>query len=262
MKSDFKERRQARIERLKERAAKHEREGEGRINQARNMASFIPFGQPILIGHHSEKGDRNYRAKIETNFNKGFSQLKYAGDLLDRSEVAASNHAIFSDDPEVIQKLKKKIDTLEKRQDLMKKANKIIKTKKTDPEKIELLKKLGIEEERAYKLLIPGFGGLGYASFTLTNNNATIKNAKDRLLVLERLNQQQTTETEINGVRVLDNVEDNRLQLFFPCKPSEEFRKLLKSNGYRWSPSQQAWQRQRNSYTLRQGKELAAKLSI
>ena len=32
--------------------------------QAHQMASVIPFGQPILVGHHSEKHDRKYRTKI------------------------------------------------------------------------------------------------------------------------------------------------------------------------------------------------------
>jgi len=41
-----------------------------------------------------------------------------------------------------------------------------------------------------------------------------------------------------------ENVEANRLQLLFPGKPDEETRKRLKRHGFRWAPSEGAWQRQ------------------
>lgn len=42
---------------------------------------------------------------------------------------------------------------------------------------------------------------------------------------------------------VLENAENKRLQLFFDEKPEETTRKILKSHGFRWAPSQKAWQR-------------------
>ena len=36
----------------------------------------------------------------------------------------------------------------------------------------------------------------------------------------------------------------SRLNIFFGSKPKEETRAALKSNGFRWSPKNQAWQRQ------------------
>ena len=35
-----------------------------------------------------------------------------------------------------------------------------------------------------------------------------------------------------------------RLQLFFEGKPEQKVRDILKSNGFKWAPSQSAWQRQ------------------
>ena len=40
------------------------------------------------------------------------------------------------------------------------------------------------------------------------------------------------------------NTEANRLQIFFDGKPDEATRTELKSNGFRWSPKAEAWQRQ------------------
>ena len=56
-------------------------------------------------------------------------------------------------------------------------------------------------------------------------------------------------------------MEQNRLQILFDGKPDEETRAALKSNGFRWSPKNQAWQRQltRNAeYAARQVLDLIA----
>jgi len=60
MKQDFEERREKRIETAQQRALKNETESNFLYKKAKEMASMIPLGQPILVGHHSEKGDRNY----------------------------------------------------------------------------------------------------------------------------------------------------------------------------------------------------------
>jgi hypothetical protein len=46
------------------------------------------------------------------------------------------------------------------------------------------------------------------------------------------------------GFQVERNTDINRLQLKFDGKPSENVRSILKSNGFRWSPREGAWQRQ------------------
>jgi len=51
----------------------------------------------------------------------------------------------------------------------------------------------------------------------------------------------------IGEIRVHENVEENQLQLFFPSKPSQEVRELLKSCGFHWSDFNKAWQRQLNN---------------
>lgn len=49
----------------------------------------------------------------------------------------------------------------------------------------------------------------------------------------------------INGevAKVVRNKEDMRLQLIFDGKPEDKTRGILKSNGFRWAPSNIAWQR-------------------
>ncbi|MGD9724772.1 MAG: DUF3560 domain-containing protein, partial [Pirellulales bacterium] len=61
-----------RRERLERRLEKRQEWGEKRdaqatqlFDRAHMLAQQIPLGQPILIGHHSERGHRRHIAKIE-----------------------------------------------------------------------------------------------------------------------------------------------------------------------------------------------------
>lgn len=52
------------------------------------MASIIPFGQPILVGHHSEQRDRNYRDRIHNTFGKAFAEQDKAAYYHSKAENA------------------------------------------------------------------------------------------------------------------------------------------------------------------------------
>ena len=114
---NYQERKQNRIERYQELAEKN-RELSSNIHEAAHkMASVIPFGQPILIGHHSEKSDRAYRGKIERKFKKSFEVLGKAKYYEQKAKAAENNNSISSDDPEAVVKLKEKIEKAEKLQE-------------------------------------------------------------------------------------------------------------------------------------------------
>ena len=81
-----------------------------------------------------------------------------------------------------------------------------------------------------------------YPSYLLTNNNANIRRTRQRIEDLK--SQSEYAGWAFPGGRAEINEGENRLQLFFEEKPSEEQRRELKSNGFKWAPSQGAWQRQ------------------
>lgn len=85
-----------------------------------------------------------------------------------------------------------------------------------------------------------------FASYTLTNNNACLKNTLARLERIKKAKEKPTNETEnINQYfAVMENTDIMRLQLKFEGKPSEEIRNILKSKGFKWSPTNMMWQRQ------------------
>ena len=260
MRSDFQERKDNRINRYNELSEKATEKSHRCLETAHDMAQAIPFGQPILIGHHSEKRDRNYRGKIENKFEQSRKEHEKSKHYAIKASAAENNNAIFSDDPEAIVKLKEKIAKLTKMQDTFKACNKIVKRKKgTQEEKIAELAKIdGVSFDNASKLFTPDFAGrIGIASYVLTNNNANIRTAKQRLEKLQRESTHKTTEITINGIRLVDNVEDNRLQMFFDGKPSDEIRTKLKSNGFRWSRYVGCWQRHRSNRATYAAKDIA-----
>ena len=61
---------------------------------------------------------------------------------------------------------------------------------------------------------------------------------------IESAKTSESTETEINGVRVVRNEQADRIQLFFDGKPEPEMITKLKHAAFKWSPSNGCWQRQ------------------
>lgn len=57
-------------------------------------------------------------------------------------------------------------------------------------------------------------------------------------------------EFEINNIKIIDSEENNRIEIYFDGKPSEDIRKYLKSKAWKWSPSKGAWQNYRNHQRL------------
>lgn len=169
---------------------------------------------------------------------------------------------ISSDDADAISKLQAKIEEAERLQGLMVVANKVVRKKKlSDDEKVTGLVELGLSEAVARELLVsnPIVGKAGFPSYRLTNNNANIRSMKQRIEQLERAAQDTTTELEFGEIRVIDNVEENRVQVIFPGKPSADVLAKLKSNGFHWARtwSGQPWQRKRNAWALQLAKEIA-----
>lgn len=66
--------------------------------------------------------------------------------------------------------------------------------------------------------------------------------------------QQPDNTTKFDGGEIVRNAEENRLQILFDEIPDADTRDALKSNGFRWSPRNKAWQRQ-----LTQNAEYAAR---
>ena len=79
-----------------------------------------------------------------------------------------------------------------------------------------------------------------FSSYDLTNNNSKIKRLESKVRETSR----GFAGWEFSGGRAEANMEMNRLQLFFDERPNDSQRANLKASGFKWAPSQDAWQRQ------------------
>jgi hypothetical protein len=123
------------------------------------------------------------------------------------------------------------------------------------------LSDLGISPETEAELKAPDYlGRTGFPDYSLKNNNANIRRLKARLEAIRKAQTREAPEDlERNGIRLVENVEMNRVQLFFPGKPAEAIRNGLKSDGFRWSPSQGCWQRHRSPFATNLAKRYLEK---
>ena len=252
--NSYEEKLAARKVRYQERAERARAESEQRSDNARQIMSFIPPGQPILVGHHSEKRHRRDLAKIDTNIRKSIEAGKKA-DHYERRAESAGKSGISSDDPEAVTKLKAKLAKLEAKQEGMKAANKLVRQHKggkiTTEGLTEAMTKIypGWTGTATTELLQPDFcGRVGFPGYVMTNNNGNMKRIRDRIADLERSATREPAQAvEQNGCRVVENTEENRIQLFFDGKPPAQVRAELKSRGFRWSRYHGAWQRHLNN---------------
>lgn len=158
-----------------------------------------------------------------------------------------------------VERLKIKVENLEAFQEKMKSANKIARSKKlSHDEKVsQLEQQIGVTNDVAEKILTPDvFGIVGFASYALTNNLAKIKQAKERIESITKLVEKGDEEVPFEFGTIEINNDDARIRLHFDCKPDEAMRDKLKKNGFRWSPSNSAWQRQLTNNAIRVTNEL------
>ena len=166
----------------------------------------------------------------------------------ERNEIM-DNRVISSDDPNAIQKLQDKLEMCEKSQKYMKEVNAYYRKNGT----CEGFP--GMEAARAARLdesvrQAYSWDKQPFPSYALTNNSAEIRRLKQRIEKLTVNQEVGFVGWTFDGGEVVANSEENRLQILFDEKPDEQKRSALKGNGFKWSPSQGAWQRQLNDNAI------------
>jgi hypothetical protein len=203
------------------------------------------------MGHYSERGDRAFRGRIHSMTTRGFADVEAAQRLRAKAEAVGSG-GISSDDPEAIDKLREQLAGVEQMQAKMKRVNLAIRRNAKEGQAAQLaaLVALGYSEAAGLQMLKPDFAGrIGFADYQLSNNNANARRIRERIAQLEQraaevASNPEPAEKVIAGVRIVEDTADNRLRLIFANKPAEAVRDALKRNGFRWSPTAGAWQRQ------------------
>lgn len=169
-----------------------------------------------------------------------------------------TNASIKSDDSNAVEKLQAKYDALKSEVERGKALNAYFRKHGT------LKGAEGISDATAQKFAEdherePYFNRQPYAAYRLQNANQELHRIQGRIDDLKKKqeaaiaaekNPQVAKEQaakkypKVDGVEVEENNSIDRIQLRFADIPPAETREMLKRNGFRWSPSQKAWQRQ------------------
>lgn len=232
--ADHEERRDRRIDRLTSRAAKARGNRDRLWNESKQ--GLPEFGEPIKVGHHSEKRHRRAIQRAHAKGFKGLEEDRKAKSLAERASAAARNTAISSDDPEALTRLKEKLAGMEAERDEIKRKNRLARAGKlSDAENPENPPHLrSIAGKRVYPM----------RGYVLKNLGGNIKRVKERIETLSKREGREAREVSRGGVQVIENGDVSRVQIHHDEIPPKEHRVWLKKHGFRWARSEQAWQRQ------------------
>lgn len=183
---------------------------------------------------------------------KKWEEIKW---MLHRMKTIGTG-GIKASDEKAVYKLQVALDAARELQEHMKAVNAYYRKHKT----LDGCEIVTDDERRSIEDFFARYPGIRnlkpYETYEFTNNNAKIHRLEDRIKEIQAIKDAGSSETEAaeyEGLKVVENTEAMRIQLIFDGKPDPEVRDILKSNGFRWAPSQGAWQRQLN----RNGKSAA-----
>ena len=116
----YEQKQQERKERYEERAQKARQESASAYQSARSILDVIPMGQPILVGHHSERRHRRDLARVDSSMRKSIEASDKAAHYAGKA-ASVGTGGVSQDDPEAVVKLRAEIAD-QKRDDVAAKA--------------------------------------------------------------------------------------------------------------------------------------------
>lgn len=170
----YRDRRLARAERLRGWSETNAAKSDARYAGAKQVSDGIPFGQPILVGHHSERRHRRDAARIHDGMRAAIDlddKARRQASAADEIEAQAAG-AIYDDDPDAIEALTAKLAKLEARREAMKAAN--VEYRKAHRDE---LKTMGAYERSQ---------AIPFPRYSIANIGGNITRARERLARLQR----------------------------------------------------------------------------
>lgn len=221
------------------------------LNDSYRIAASCPS---VLIA-----GPANFPVRKKEKQNaasdRNMEEFRDVQGLLDKIRSVGMG-GISSDDPNALEKLKAKLASLERLQETMKAANAYYRKHKT----VDGCPDLTDQQIAAIKADMGNSwraNPVPFESYELTNNNANIRRIRERVEQLEKAQTEPAPDGwTFDGGEVVMNKAENRVQIIFDGKPDADIRTKLKGAGFRWAPSQNAWQRQLTENGIRAAKEI------
>ena len=224
---------EAKLEKRREWADKREKEAAARFAGVRRIADNIPFGQPILVGHHSERHARADQRRIHNGMRAGVEALNMAQHHTEKAAglEAQLDNNIYSDDPDATECLSERIAELKAKRDAWKASNAAYRKGPA-----AWAAHLGVSAEREAELRDAVVNGYSWCkqphpSYTMTNLGANIRRLEKRLVgVTARV--KRTAKAEEAGILIEGA---DYVRITFPDKPARDVLNDLRGAGFRWS---------------------------
>jgi len=210
------------------------------LNAKSRIGAMCPSVMISGAGNFPVAKKRKQNAAADRNFEE-FREIQK---LLDKiRSIERGKDIIKSGDADAVEKLERKVAALRERQEFMKKVNAWYKKNGTLDGCPEMTEEQ-IAEMKAAMQTGFHFEDRPFQRYEISNNGQNLRKAEERLKDLKAAKEKENTEEETEFFQVVENTEIMRLQLIFDDKPEPEVREILKRNGFRWSPKNEAWQRQ------------------
>ena len=223
-----------------------------------NAASRIDASYPSVLiagpAGMSAKKKAKQNARRDANMQE-YNEIK---EILSKIKSVGMG-GISSDEENALEKLTAKLDKLTEWQETMKRINAYWRKHKT----FEGCPDVSAEKAAkwAEEMTRWGLTEKVFPSWELSNNNAEIRRIKARIETLKKeLDREPAENISGEGWELVENKEIMRLQFIFDGKPDPEVRELLKHNGFKWSPKNNAWQRLLNNNARWAAKDIIKKL--
>ena len=137
----------------------------------------------MVTGSGNFPVERN-RRRMETAHRRSQEVVEFREKALNaiKRKLQPGKAPIRSGEADTGKRLSAKLGKLQKLQEAMKAANKVVRSKVSDADKIRRMQEAGLTEDQAKQALVPDYmGRQGFPPFTLRGNNAQIKRLKERL---------------------------------------------------------------------------------
>ena len=217
-------------------AAAEKAETEGTAARARSdaISNMIPMGQPILVGHHSEKRHRKDIERIHNGMRRGYDLHQKAEEYRSRAASIEANDAIYSDNPDAVELIGGKLKEMKDLQALYKKINATHKKFKKDPASLDD-SDLSDKFKEMIRNYVPDYSWNPHpiAGYTLTNLSANIRRMEKREVIVEKKQAMQDEDIQIGDIKIEGRPGENRIRIYFPGRVPLEMYQQLKRHGFR-----------------------------
>lgn len=231
------ERLERKLEKRKLWQESRKRQAEEHFKKADQATAGIPFGQPILVGHHSE---RRHRAAIERGQANGFAgvaDLKMADTHASKAAgiEAALDSSVFSDDVDAVEQLEQRIKDNEAKAERYTAINKAWRKCKGDVAAMVATGLVGQALAESMKRTMelcpwhPTPMGLD-----LTSVRASIRRDKKRIESINNANAILKIASDAGGVEIKEK-SNGYCYVIFAEKPDYSLITDLKNAGFHWS---------------------------